>query len=415
MLKIDKFILKNGLKVIVNKDVTTPIVAVNLLYNVGSKDENPNKTGFAHLFEHLMFSGSKNISDYDEALEKAGGENNAFTNSDYTNYYLTLPKENLETAFWLESDRMLSLDFSEKKLEIQKNVVIEEFKETHLNQPYGDIWLLLRPVAYQKHHYRWATIGKEIAHIESVTLEDVKDFFYKYYAPNNAILSIVGNVTTEEVKKLAEKWFEPIEKRNVLIKNIPKEPKQEKARIIKVEKDVPIDMIMKTFHMLNRRHENYPITDLISDILSNGKSSRFYQNLVQEKNIFSDIDAFITGNVEEGLFVIIGHLTQGITMEVAEKNIWQELNIIKNELVNDYELQKVKNKFESDLVFSGMSILNKANNLAYFELISKAEDINKESSKYQKINNKDILKIAKELFREENSTTLYYSKKEMTS
>ncbi len=407
-MNIKKYTLKNGLKLVFHKDEKTPLAAVNLLYDVGSKDENPNKTGFAHLFEHLMFGGSKNISDYDNALEKVGAENNAFTSNDLTNYYIIIPKENLETAFWLESDRMKELDFSEKKLKIQQNVVIEEFKQTHLNQPYGDLWLIFRPFIYEKHSYRWTTIGKEISHIEKINLEDVKDFFYKYYAPNNAILSVVGNLDFEELKILTEKWFGGIEKRNVPLRNLEKEPKQIKEKKFSVKKDVPYDLICKTFHMCRRDHKDFQKIDLISDILSNGKSSRMYQNLVKKKKLFSSLDAYVTGHLENGLFVIYGNLMKNVKMEVAEAEICKELENLKAKEVSEYELQKIKNKLESNMLFSQINLTEKASNLAFYELIGKAEDINFEFEKYEKITAKDIKESAIQLFRKENSNTIYY-------
>ncbi len=407
-MNIKKYTLKNGLKLVFHKDEKTPLAAVNLLYDVGSKDENPNKTGFAHLFEHLMFGGSKNISDYDNALEKVGAENNAFTSNDLTNYYIIIPKENLETAFWLESDRMKELDFSEKKLKIQQNVVIEEFKQTHLNQPYGDLWLIFRPFIYEKHSYRWTTIGKEISHIEKINLEDVKDFFYKYYAPNNAILSVVGNLDFEELKILTEKWFGGIEKRNVPLRNLEKEPKQIKEKKFSVKKDVPYDLICKTFHMCRRDHKDFQKIDLISDILSNGKSSRMYQNLVKKKKLFSSLDAYVTGHLENGLFVIYGNLMKNVKMEVAEAEICKELKNLKEKEVGEYELQKIKNKLESNMLFSQINLTEKASNLAFYELIGKAEDINFEFEKYEKITAKDIKESAIQLFRKENSNTIYY-------
>jgi len=390
-MNIKKYTLKNGLKLVFHKDEKTPLVAVNLLYDVGSKDENPNKTGFAHLFEHLMFGGSKNIPDYDNALEKVGAENNAFTSNDFTNYYIIIPKENLETAFWLESDRMKELDFSEKKLKIQQNVVIEEFKQTHLNQPYGDLWLIFRPFIYEKHSYRWTTIGKEISHIEKINLEDVKDFFYKYYAPNNAILSVVGNLDFEELKILTEKWFGDIEKRNVPLRNLEEEPKQIKEKNFSVKKDVPYDLICKTFHMCRRDHKDFQKIDIISDILSNGKSSRMYQNLVKEKKIFSNLDAYVTGHLENGLFVIYGNLMKNVKMEVAEAEICKELKNLKEKEVGEYELQKIKNKLESNMLFSQINLTEKAS-----------------IEKYEKISAKDIKETAIQLFRKENSNTIYY-------
>ena len=408
MIDYNKFTLKNGLKVIVHKDETTPIIAFNLIYNVGARDENPEKTGFAHLFEHLMFEGSKNIPNYDSPLQTVSGTNNAFTNNDFTNYYITLPKENIETAFWLESDRMLELAFSEKKLEIQKNVVIEEYKERYLNQPYGNETLLLRNLAYKVHPYRWSTIGKTTKHIEDVSLQDVKDFFYKHYAPNNAIISIAGNVEVEDIKKLAEKWFAPIEPRNVPEKNIPKEPKQTEERRLTVKEDVPFDAVYLAFPYFDRLHPKYHVTDLLSDILANGDSSRFYQKLVKENNIFTEIDAYITGSIDKGILIIEGKPAEGVSMEIAEKEIWKELEIVKNELVKDNELQKVKNNIESSMEFSKTSILDKAITLGYYELLGDVELINKEQEKYNNVTLEIIRETANDIFQKNNCSTLYY-------
>jgi len=408
MINYNKFTLKNGLKVIVHKDETTPLVAFNLIYNVGARDENPEKTGFAHLFEHLMFEGSKNIPNYDSPLQTVSGTNNAFTNNDFTNYYITLPKENIETAFWLESDRMLELAFSEKKLEIQKNVVIEEYKERYLNQPYGNDTLLLRDLAYKVHPYRWSTIGKTTKHIEDVTLQDVKDFFHKHYAPNNAILSIAGNVEVDDIKKLAEKWFAPIEPRNVAPKNIPKEPKQIEQRRLTVKEDVPFNAIYIAFPYFERLHPKYHATDLLSDVLANGDSSRFYQKLVKENNIFTEIDAYITGSIDKGIFIIDGKPAEGVSMETAEKEIWKELENIKNELINDYELQKVKNSIESTMEFSKTSILDKAITLGYYELLENVELINTEQEKYNNVTLEIMKETANDIFQKTNSSVLYY-------
>jgi predicted Zn-dependent peptidase len=411
MIQFDRFQLDNGLKVLVHKDKNSPIVAINIIYNVGAKDESPEKTGFAHLFEHLMFGGSVNIPDYDTPLQKVGGENNAFTNNDITNYYLTLPKENIETGFWLESDRMLSLAFSEKSLEVQRNVVIEEFKQRYLNQPYGDIYLLLRPLAYKKHPYMWATIGKEISHIENATMADVKDFFFKHYAPNNATLVVAGNVETEEIKKLAEKWFGPIPKRNIAIRNLPTEPKQTKPRKLTVYRDVPNNMIYKAYHMCGRMGKNYHATDLISDILSNGDSSRLYRKLVQDKQLFIELDAYIMGSFDPGLFIIAGKLNSGVSINDAENEINNELNLLKNKGVTDNELQKVKNKVEASLVYSEINMLNRAMTLAQYEIFDKAESINNEIDKYLKVSCEDIKKTANEILNENNCSTLYYLSK----
>ena len=408
MIKFDKFILDNGLKVIVHKDESTPIVAFNVLYNVGARDENPEKTGFAHLFEHLMFGGSVNIPRFDKPLEKVGGENNAFTNSDLTNYYLTLPKQNLETAFWLESDRMLSLAFSQKSLEVQKNVVVEEFKQSYLNQPYGDIWLLLKPLAYKVHPYRWPTIGKNIVHIENAVMKDVKDFYNKFYNPNNAILTIAGNVELEEIKILAQKWFGPIENKNTFVRQLPEEPVQEKARELKVERNVPFDSIIKAYHICARTDQAYHAVDLLSDILSNGQSSRLYQELYKKQQLFSDINAYISGDIGEGLMIIEGKLIKGVTIEKAENAILNELNKICDGLIDDEELQKVKNKVESNLIFAEMSILNKAMTLSYFELLGDAGQINAETNKYLRVTKEEIIEQAKAIFKPTNCSTLFY-------
>lgn len=408
MINFDRFTLENGLKVIVHHDNTTPIVAINILYNVGARDEHPDKTGFAHLFEHLMFGGSVNIPDFDRPLQVVGGENNAFTNNDITNYYITLPKENIETGFWLESDRMLSLAFSEKSLDVQRNVVIEEFKQRYLNQPYGDVWLYLRPLAYITHPYLWATIGKDISHIENAKIEDVKDFFYKHYAPNNAIMVVAGDVTTEEVKILTEKWFGSIDKRNVPEKNIPVEPVQTEARFLELKRKVPFDAIYKTYHMCSRLDTDYYATDLLSDILSNGDSSRLYQRLVKEKNLFSSLDAYILGSVDAGLFCISGKLIKGVDMKTAEAAINEEIELTKSELVSEYDLQKVKNKFESSTIFSEINILNKAMNLAFYENIDDASRINTELDNYKQITREDLQNIAKKILISENCSTLYY-------
>jgi zinc protease len=411
MIDFEKFELANGLKVIVHQDKSTPLACVNILYDVGSRDEDPEKTGFAHLFEHLMFGGSKNIPQFDEPLQMVGGENNAFTSHDITNYHLTLPAQNLETAFWLESDRMLNLAFSKKSLDVQKSVVIEEFKQRYLNQPYGDMWLLLRPMAYKVHPYLWDTIGKNIEHIENATMEDVKAFFKKFYSPNNAIMVVAGNVSVDEVKRLSEKWFGPIPKGVENKRNLPKEPRQTEARKLTVEQDVAANAIYKAYHMCSRRDKNYYSTDLISDILSNGNSSRLHKSLIKEKELFSNISAYASGDFDEGLFMISGKLNDGISIEQAELAIEEELNKLINVVISDDELVKVKNKVEASHVFGEVDILNKATNLAIAELLGGAAMINDEMNKYHAISQKDIKEVATDLFRKENCNTLYYLKK----
>ena len=408
MVDFNRFTLANGLKVLVHEDPTTPMAVLNILYDVGARDESPEKTGFAHLFEHLMFGGSINIPNYDEPLQRVGGENNAFTSNDITNYYITLPAENIETAFWLESDRMLSLAFSEKSLDTQRSVVSEEFKQRYLNQPYGDVWLKLRPLAYKKHSYRWTTIGKDLSHIENATMEDVKAFFKKHYTPQNAILVVGGNVKTEDVKKLAEKWFEPIPAGEKYERDLVQEDPQIEERTETVKANVPLNAIYMGFKMPGRLDPDYYAFDLLSDIMSRGQSSRLYNSLLKEQKLFSDINAYISSSLDPGLFVVEGKLVEGITTEQAEQAIWKELNQLKAEMVTDNELTKVKNKVESVLVFSEMSLLDKAMNLAYYELLGDAAILNKEAGEFLKVTAEDIQRISNNTFKKESSSTLYY-------
>jgi len=384
------------------------MAVLNILYDVGARDENPEQTGFAHLFEHLMFGGSLNIPDYDQPLQRVGGENNAFTSNDLTNYYITLPSANIETAFWLESDRMLSLAFSKKSLEVQRNVVIEEFKQRYLNQPYGDVWLKLRPMVYKKHPYQWATIGKEIKHIEDAKIEDVKAFFKKHYNPQNAIMVVGGDVKTAEVKKLAEKWFGPIPAGEKYHRNLPQEPEQHEERRDTVTAKVPLNDVYIAFQMGDRLDESYYVAELISDILSRGNSSRLYRNLVKEKQLFSEVHAYMTGSLDKGMFVFEGKPLENVTTEAAEAAIWEELERLKTEEVPADELTKVKNKTESTMIFSEMSLLDKAMNLAQFELLGDADMLNKETGKYIEVTAAQIKALANKIFRKDNSTTLIY-------
>jgi predicted Zn-dependent peptidase len=411
MIQFEKFQLDNGLKVLVHQDISTPMAVVNVLYNVGAKDEDPNKTGFAHLFEHLMFGGSVNIPVYDEPLQRAGGENNAYTTNDLTNYYCQIPAENIETAFWLESDRMLSLAFSKKSLEVQRKVVCEEFKEHYINKPYGDAWHKMRSLAYTQHPYRWMTIGASLAHVEDATIEDVKDFFFQFYRPNNAILVVTGNVQTEQVKQLAEKWFGPIEAGKAYVRNLPKEPVQEKSRSMDVRADVPLDMLMMTWHMGGRFDEGYHATDLITEVLGGGTSARLYEQLIKVKQIFSSIDCYHFGTVDPGLLVIEGKLVKGISMAVAEKAVLEEIEKIKNEILDAKEVQKVINKTESVICFEDMSIMNRAHSLAYYELLGDADLMNKELGMYQRVTPTMIQHTAQQIFQENNRNTLYYYSK----
>ena len=410
-MKINRHILDNGLRLVHSRDESTQMVALNILYNVGARDEHPEHTGFAHLFEHLMFGGSVNIPDYDMPLQLAGGENNAWTNNDITNYYLTVPRQNVETGFWLESDRMLSLDFSERSLEVQRGVVMEEFKQRCLNQPYGDVGHLLRPLAYQKHPYQWPTIGKDLSHVANATLEEVKAFFFRFYAPNNAILAVTGNISFEEAVELTEKWFGSVPRREVPVRNLPQEPEQTEERRLTVERNVPLDSLFMAYHMCDHRHPDYYVFDILSDVLSNGRSSRLNQHLVQEKQLFSSIDAYISGSVDAGLFHIAGKPSAGVSLELAEAPMRDELDRLQLELVDGQELEKVKNKFESTQIFGNINYLNVATNLAWFELLGKAEDLEKEVERYRSVTAMQLREVAQSAFRKENGVVLYYKSK----
>jgi len=411
MIDFDRFTLGNGLKVLVYKDKTTPLVAVNLLYNVGARDESSDRTGFAHLFEHLMFGGSKNVPNYDTILQKAGGENNAFTNNDYTNYYITLPKQNIETAFYLESDRMLELAFSKKSLDVQRNVVSEEFRQRYLNQPYGDVSLYLRPLAYKSHPYQWSTIGKTIDHITEASLDDVKEFFFKFYAPNNAVLVVAGDVETEEIKELSDKWFGPIPKRDVPTRNLPVEKVQTEKRTLCLDRSVPSDSLYMAYHMCSRLDKDYIVTDLISDLLSNGRSSMFSIYLLQGKQLFSELDGYIQGTYHPGLFMISGKLFPNVNFEEAESAIKIEIEKIRQGGFSDRELEKVKNKAISAQVFSRIGLLNIAMELAYYEWLGDPRMINHAQEAYEQVSKEDIIRVANEVFTEGNLSCIYYKSK----
>jgi len=408
MIQFDRFTLTNGLRVLVHQDNSTPMAVLNVLYDVGARDEDPAKTGFAHLFEHLMFGGSKNIPSYDDPLQLAGGENNAYTTNDLTNYYCQLPAENIETAFWLESDRMLSLAFSKKSLEVQRKVVMEEFKEHYLNKPYGDVWFKLRELAYTVHPYRWPTIGQELSHIEHATMADVKGFFHKHYCPANAILVVAGKVDTPMVQQLAEKWFGDIPSGKKYIRNLPQEPAQTAPRKLAVKANVPLDALYKVWHMEGRLHDGYYAAELITDILGGGGSSRLFQSLVKEKKLFSNIECYHFGSTDAGLLTIEGKLVKGVTMEEAEKGILEVVTPITRDLVEEKELQKVKNKTEASLAFEDMSVMSRASSLANYELLGNANLMNEELDKYQSITREDIRHYAAQIFNDNNCSTLYY-------
>lgn len=411
MIQFEEFTLANGLRVIVHEDPTVQIAVLNVLYDVGSRDEDPERTGFAHLFEHLMFGGSKNIANYDEPLQKVGGENNAFTNTDITNYYLTVPAPNIETGFWLESDRMLSLSFDPHVLDVQQKVVVEEFKQRYLNQPYGDVWLRLRPLAYLAHPYQWATIGKEISHIENATMEDVQNFFFQYYVPANAILVVAGNITLDQVKRLSEKWFAPINSPKVRKRKLPQESPQTLKRTLEVEADVPASALYKAYHMPGRFHKDFFAVDLMSDVLTRGDSSRLYQKLVKEKEIFTSISSFTMGTIDPGLVVFNGRVRDGIKLQDAEREVNELIEEFVTGGVTDGELEKVKNQAYSTLEFGEVEVINRAMNLAFAKLSGDANHVNEELRLIEKVTDADIQAAARNVLREENSSVLYYKAK----
>lgn len=408
MIPFQHFSLANGLDVYVHEDHTVPIAVLNVLYKVGSRNERPDKTGFAHLFEHLMFGGSKNIPSYDEPLQLVGGENNAFTNTDITNYYLSVPAANLETGFWLESDRMLSLSFDPQVLDVQRKVVIEEFKQRYLNQPYGDVWLKLRPLAYQTHPYQWATIGKEVAHIEQATLEDVKQFFHRYYVPNNAVLVVAGNVSVDQVRSLSEKWFGPIPAGAAVTRPWALEPLQHEKRVSHTYAPVPADALYKTWHMPGRFHPDYYAYDLLSDVLGRGQSSRLYQKLVKEQAVFTSLSAFVTGTLDPGLLVVSGRVAPGIALEAAEAAVDEVILDLKTRGLRAEELEKVKNQSEAALQFGEVEVLNRAMNLAFASLSGDANLVNEELNQVRSVSAHDVARVAQDALHEANSCTLYY-------
>ncbi len=408
MVAFEKFTLSNGLRVLVHEDTSTPMAALNILYNVGARDEREDKTGFAHLFEHLMFGGSENAPQFDEPLQRAGGESNAFTNNDITNYYDILPADNIETAFWLESDRMEALNINPLSLDVQRKVVCEEFKEHYINQPYGDVWHKLSSLTYKVHPYKWPTIGKELSHIENARLDDVRNFFGKYYRPSNAIMVVAGHISAANARELTEKWFGKISGNGSIDRSYPKEPGQREERKIEVKADVPVNAIYKAWHMDKRNSSNFYVMDIISDILSEGTSSRLYQNLVKRDKLFSEIDANVTGSLDEGLFMVEGKLLDGVTMDAADAAIIKELDVLKSQPLPEYELKKVKNKLESTQTFAEVNLLTRAMHLAFFELLGDAGRINTEIGRYMDVSAMNVVAGAQQVFVPENCSTIHY-------
>jgi zinc protease len=408
MIQFEEFVLSNGLEVIIHSDHSVSTVCVNTLYKVGSRNEDPNKTGFAHLFEHLMFGGSKHIDSFDEPLQSVGGENNAFTNTDITNYYITVPSINVETALWLESDRMLSLSFKPEVLEIQRSVVIEEYKQRYLNQPYGDVWHKLRPEAYKVHPYMWPTIGKDISHIENATMDDVKAFFYKYYNPSNAIIVLAGDITVKKGLNLVEKWFGEIPAQPKNYQEIPQEPRQDQPRVVKAESNVPQDAWYKVFHMPGRTDKKYYAVDLLGDLMGRGRSSSLYEKLVKRKALFSSISTYVTGSIDPGLLVVTGKLNPGVSFDSVEEELDKIIDKLKNQPVEKKALDKVKNMAQSSIKFGEVEVLNRAMSLAYAKYLGNAHLVNDEAEIISNITDEEIMESAGQILNPQNSTTLYY-------
>ena len=406
---MNRHTLANGLRIVHHEDTTTQMVAVNVLYNVGARDEDPTRTGYAHLLEHLMFEGSVNIPDYDTHVQLAGGENNAWTSNDLTNYYITVPRSNVETAFWLESDRMLGLALTEQSVEVQKGVVIEEFKQQHLNRPYGDVQHLIRSMAYKVHPYQWPTIGLCVEHIERATLPDVMEFYQRFYTPSNAILSVVGNIRFDEVVRLSEKWFGPISKSQLTPRNLPEEPRQQRIRRKSVKRNVPANMLVMAFHMPERRNKDYHTCDLVTDLLAAGQSSRLTQHLVHRDKLFTSIDAYIQGSIDKGLLFVIGRMTDDTSFSTAEEAVWRELEELKVKPINKDELEKVRNRSESERTFNNINYLNRAINMAQLELIGQDRELSDELRRYCAITAEDVQRLSKAIFLKRNCSVLYYT------
>ena len=402
--------MSNGLTLLVHNDNSTPLVAVNVIYKVGARDEEPTNTGFAHLFEHLMFAGTPAVPEFDVPIQMSSGENNAFTNNDYTNYYIVVPKENLDVALHLEADRMVNLNINQKSLSVQQSVVEEEYNERYKTKPYGDLWQILRTMVYKVHPYRWSTIGMDIKHVRDASLDDVKYFYDKYYTPQNAIISVAGNVDPDATLDAMEAIFGGINKGDIVVKDIPVEPKQTEQRRIVVSRDVPSDIVYIVFRMGDRVSRDFAVCDMISDLLSGGSSSRMYQDLVKKRQLFTSVNAYVSGSIDDGMFVVTGQPLEGVSVEVAEEALWGALEDIKNSDISDYELDKVKNKFEVNTIFGEINVMNKAMNLCFYEMLGDIDIINNETKVFASINKDEVYSVSKKLFIKENSSVMHYLK-----
>ena len=412
MITYEKKILKNSLTVIANRDRASRMAAVNILYRVGARNERAERTGLAHLFEHLMFRGTHNVPDFDTPVQMACGENNAFTNNDYTDFYITLPVDNIETALWLESDRMMGLNLSAEAVEIEKRVVVEEFRQRYLNQPYGDQNMLLRDMVYTSHPYRWATIGLSPDHIENASLEEIHDFYRRFYHPSNAILSVSADIDPERVFELAEKWFGCIEDTPYPTPIISPEPEQREARRKTVERDVPATTVTIAFQMGDRLSRDFFLGDMTSDLLAGGDSARLYERLIKKKQLFASVNAYISGDIDRGMFVFTGQLHPNTTEAEAEAAFWEEIEDLQRCNITAYELEKVKNKFEANTLFGELNVMNKAMNLGYYEMIGDLPLINREVEIYRSLTADDVADFSRRIFHPENSSTLIYRAKQ---
>ena len=408
MIAYERTTLANGLTVAVNRDRASKLAAVNILYKVGARNENPARTGFAHLFEHLMFRGTREVPNFDLPVQMASGDNNAFTNNDYTDFYITLPKDNLETALWLESDRMKGLEITPEKLAAEKKVVIEEFRQRYLNQPYGDQTMLLRALAYKVHPYRWAAIGLTTEHIASASPDDVGEFYRTHYHPSNAILSISADMEEERMLELAEKWFGGLPDTPRPAAPIPQEPPQEAPRREEVERDVPATTVTVAYRMGTRTSPDFYTADLVSDLLSGGDSGRLYRHLVKERRLLSSVNAYVTGDLDPGLFVFTGQLLPGVAPEAAEAAFREEIEALRTDPISQYETEKVKNKFEANTLFGELNVMNKAMNLGFYEMLGDLPLINGEVARYRAVSDEDIRAFCRSTLRPENASTLIY-------
>ena len=408
MIAYERTTLANGLTVAVNRDRASKLAAVNILYKVGARNENPARTGFAHLFEHLMFRGTREVPNFDLPVQMASGDNNAFTNNDYTDFYITLPKDNLETALWLESDRMEGLEITPEKLAAEKKVVIEEFRQRYLNQPYGDQTMLLRALAYKVHPYRWAAIGLTTEHIASASPDDVGEFYRTHYHPSNAILSISADMEEERMLELAEKWFGGLPDTPRPAAPIPQEPPQEAPRREEVERDVPATTVTVAYRMGTRTSPDFYTADLVSDLLSGGDSGRLYRHLVKERRLLSSVNAYVTGDLDPGLFVFTGQLLPGVAPEAAEAAFREEIEALRTDPISQYETGKVKNKFEANTLFGELNVMNKAMNLGFYEMLGDLPLINGEVARYRAVSDEDIRAFCRSTLRPENASTLIY-------